>query len=263
MRRLLTLQAAGLVLATVPGPAYAAGSSRYAGEPSLPVPSSAREAQVRLHTSTNRPEAAKVRLGGVPVRLRPGTRQVVTAHRVGGDDARVTLWVLDDGRWARRSSTRAGHVGYGGLSRPAHRRQGDGTTPVGTFDLTFAFGTHRPRPGWDMAYHRIRRGDYWVGDNASPYYNRLRNKSAGGFRWSLPQSDDEASERLLDHRSQYEYAFATSFNTRQVRHRGFAIFLHVNGGGATAGCVSAPRPFLQRLYRRLAPRLRPVIAIGG
>lgn len=206
--------------------------------------------------------AGTVRLDGVTVRLRPGTGQVVTVNRTGGHHARVTLWALDHGRWTKRLSARDGRIGYGGLSRPAQRRQGDGTTPIGTFDLTFAFGTHRRRAGWDMAYHRIRTGDYWVGDNASRYYNRLRNKAAGGFRWWLPASDDDASERLLDYRAQYEFALATSFNASQVRHRGFAIFLHVNGRGATAGCVSAPRPFLQRLLRRLAPQRHPVIAIG-
>jgi L,D-peptidoglycan transpeptidase YkuD (ErfK/YbiS/YcfS/YnhG family) len=207
--------------------------------------------------------ATTVRLDGVTVRLRPGTSQVVTANRTSGHHARVTFWALDHGRWTKRFSTRDGRIGYGGLSRPVRRQQGDGTTPSGTFDLTFAFGTHVRKTGWDMAYHRIRKGDYWVGDNASSYYNRLRNKSSGGFRWWLPTSDDNSSERLLDFRSQYEYAFATSFNARQVRHRGFAIFLHVNGRGATAGCVSAPRSFLQGLYRRLEPQRRPVIAIGG
>ena len=208
-------------------------------------------------------DAATVRLDGVTVRLRPGTSQVVTANRTHGYHARVTLWVLEHGRWTKRFSTRDGRIGYGGLSRPAQRHQGDGTTPAGTFDLPFAFGTHHRRPDWHMAYHRIRSGDYWVGDNASRYYNRLRDKAAGGFRWRLPESDDNGSERLLAHASQYEYAFATSFNADQVRHRGFAIFLHVNGRGATAGCVSAPRSFLQMLYRRLSPQRHPVLAIGA
>jgi L,D-peptidoglycan transpeptidase YkuD (ErfK/YbiS/YcfS/YnhG family) len=203
-----------------------------------------------------------VRLGGVRVHLQPGTSQVVTTNRTSGPSARVTFWELDHGRWSRPATTRDGRIGYGGLSRPARRHQGDGTTPAGTFRLTSAFGTHARRRGWRMPYHRLRSGDYWVGDNGSRYYNRLRNRAAGGFRWWLPASDDNGSERLLAARSQYEYAFATSFNAGQVRHRGFAIFLHVNGRGATAGCVSAPRPFLQRLYRRLDPRRSPVIAIG-
>jgi L,D-peptidoglycan transpeptidase YkuD (ErfK/YbiS/YcfS/YnhG family) len=233
MRRLLALLLPGLVLGVllglVPGPALAAST---------------------------------VRLGGVTVHLRPGTTQVVTVNRSSGYHARVTLWALDHGHWRKRLTTGDGRIGYHGLTRAARRQQGDGTTPAGTFDLTFGFGTHARRKGWDMPYRRIRKGDYWVGDNRSRYYNQWRNKAAGGFRWWLPASDDDASERLLDYRSQYEYAFATGFNARQVRHRGFAIFLHVNGRGATAGCASAPRWFLESLLGRLAPQHHPVIAIG-
>ena len=47
-----------------------------------------------------------------------------------------------------------------------------------------------------------------------------------------------------------------------MRHRGSGIFLHVNGSGATAGCVSAPRWFIKSLMRRLDPDRSPVIAIG-
>ncbi len=28
--------------------------------------------------------------------------------------------------------------------------------------------------GWDLPYRRIQRGDYWVEDNRSPFYNRYR-----------------------------------------------------------------------------------------
>ena len=34
-----------------------------------------------------------------------------------------------------------------------------------------------------------------------------------------------------------------------MRHRGSGIFLHVNGRGADAGCVSAPRRFIRSLVR--------------
>jgi L,D-peptidoglycan transpeptidase YkuD (ErfK/YbiS/YcfS/YnhG family) len=142
------------------------------------------------------------------------------------------------------------------------RHQGTGTTPIGTYDLPWAFGMHRRDPAWDLRYRKVRRGDYWVEDNASRYYNRYRNKSRGGFRWRLPSSDPNSSERLLDFRQQYEWSIVTSFNHKQVRHRGAGIFLHVNGSGATAGCVSAPRWFIRTLMDRLDPDHRPVIAIG-
>jgi L,D-peptidoglycan transpeptidase YkuD (ErfK/YbiS/YcfS/YnhG family) len=157
---------------------------------------------------------------------------------------------------------RDGRIGYGGLAAPRRRHQGSGTTPLGTTRLISAFGRHAKGRSWDLPYRRIRKGDYWVEDNGSRYYNRYRNKAQGGFRWWLPVSNVNSSERLRDFPVQYEYSVVTSYNRAQVRHRGAGIFLHVNGHGATAGCVSAPRPFLRKLMWRLDPDRAPVMAVG-
>jgi L,D-peptidoglycan transpeptidase YkuD (ErfK/YbiS/YcfS/YnhG family) len=202
-------------------------------------------------------------LGGVLVALPDGSSQVVTVNRTHGSRARVTLWQRGPDGWQRLARSKAGHIGYGGLVRPRHRKQGTGTTPLGTYRLLFSFGTHARRASWDLDHRRIRAGDYWVQDNRSASYNRYRNKAEGGFRWWLPSSNTNSSERLADFGRQYEFAVVTSFNyAAQVRHRGAGIFLHVNGRGATAGCVSAPRRFLVRTMATLDPDLRPVIAIG-
>jgi len=206
--------------------------------------------------------ADRVTLGGVRVALGLHTRQVVTVNHTRGYHARVGYWVLRHHRWTRVYDVRDGRIGYGGLVAPAQRVQGTGTTPLGTVRLISAFGRH-PRPGgWDLAYRRIQRGDYWVEDNRSRFYNRYRSRSRGGFRWWIPASDTNSSERLTDFPQQYEYSVVTSYNHDQVRHRGAGIFLHVNGSGATAGCVSAPRPFLRRLMWRLDPAEHPVMAVG-
>ncbi len=139
---------------------------------------------------------------------------------------------------------------------------GTGKTPLGTFRMPWAFGMHKQKAKWDRSYRRARKGSYWVLDNQSDYYNRYRKKSQGGFRWWLDSSDPNASERLRDYPTQYEFSFTTSFNHHQVRHRGGAIFLHVNGSGATAGCVSAPRWFLRKLMYRVRRDQAPLIAIG-
>lgn len=206
--------------------------------------------------------ADTVRLDGVTVRLRSGTEQVVTVNHTGGHRARVTLWRLTDGRWEQRLQSHDGRIGYGGLVAGERRRQGTGTTPLGTYDLPWAFGTHGPDARWDLRYREIRPGDFWVQDNRSRFYNRYRNQSEGGFRWWLPSSDINSSERLTDYGRQYEWSIVIGFNTEQVRYRGSGIFLHVNGRGATAGCVSAPRAFIRTLMLRLDPDLRPLIAIG-
>ena len=203
-----------------------------------------------------------VELGGVRVDLRPGTTQVVTVDHTRGTRATVSLWRLTASRWKRQLTTRDGRTGYGGLVRGDRRVQGTGTTPLGTYGLTSTFGTHGRDAHARLPHHRIRRGDFWVQDNASPHYNRLRNQRDGGFRWGLPSSHPDSSERLTDYPRQYEWSIVTDFNAEQVRHRGSGIFLHVNGRGATAGCVSAPRRTIRALVRLLDPARVPVIGIG-
>lgn len=208
-------------------------------------------------------EARQVTLGGVHVALREHTRQVVTVNHTRGYHARVAFWVLRQGRWSRMYDARDGRIGYGGLVAPTQRHQGSGTTPSGTVRLISAFGSHARGESWSLPYRRIRNGDYWVEDNRSRYYNRYRNKAQGGFRWWLPSSEVNSSERLRDFPVQYEYSVVTSYNyAAQVRHRGAGIFLHVNGSGATAGCVSAPRGFIRRMMWRLDPAKAPVMAVG-
>ena len=206
--------------------------------------------------------AGQVRLDGVDVALRAGTKQVVTVNRTRGYHARVTYWVKTADGWTRRMHATDGRIGYGGLVPGRERHQGTGTTPLGTYRLPWAFGTHARRASWDLGYRRIHKGDFWVEDNGSDFYNRYRNKRQGGFRWWLPASNDNSSERLTDYPRQYEFSIVTGFNHQQVRHRGAGIFLHVNGSGATAGCVSAPRWFIRSLMARLDERRVPVIAIG-
>ena len=180
-----------------------------------------------------------------------------------GTNARVTLWRKKDGRWVNIVRTTSGRTGYGGLVAGADRRQGTGTTPLGTYRLLSTFGTHSRGANWGLSHRTIRAGDFWVQDNRSAYYNRYRNKGQGGFRWRLPASDPNSSERLSDYPKQYEFSIVTGFNYGpQVRHRGAGIFLHVNGKGATAGCVSAPRAFIVSLMNCLEPELVPLIAIG-
>jgi len=207
--------------------------------------------------------ARRVTLGGVTVRLDPGTRQVITVNHTSGYAATVRLWRRHNGRWESRVTARDGRTGYGGLVAGDNRRQGTGTTPLGTYPLTETFGNAARPAGSALPFHQVRRGDYWVQDNASRFYNELRNKRQGGFRWWLGTGDPDSSERLADYRHQYAWSVVIDFNRPDpVRHRGSGIFFHVNGDGATAGCVSAPKRFVHAVMSRLDPRLNPVIAIG-
>ena len=208
------------------------------------------------------PTTSPTTLDGVKVQLSEGTRQVVTVNYTEGYQARVTFWKLTDTGWRARFSADDGRIGYGGLVRGTKREQGTGTTPLGTYGLPWAFGMAPADDRWKLRYRPVESGDFWVQDNESAYYNRYRNQAEGGFRWWLPTSDPDSSERLTDFGQQYRISVVTDFNVKQVRHRGAGIFLHVNGPGATSGCVSAPGIFMDKLMRVLDPARVPVIAVG-
>jgi L,D-peptidoglycan transpeptidase YkuD (ErfK/YbiS/YcfS/YnhG family) len=219
-------------------------------------------AELVLTAALSSGSAGPTTLDGVRVHLEPGTQQVVTVNHMDGYHARVTFWKLADAGWKARFSAEDGRIGYGGLVRGTRRQQGTGTTPLGTYGLPWAFGMDAADAGWKLRYRQVEPGDFWVQDNESAYYNRYRNQAEGGFRWWLPASDPDSSERLTDFGHQYRIAVVTDFNQSQVRHRGAGIFLHVNGSGPTAGCVSAPGVFMDKLMRALDPAKAPVIAVG-
>ena len=236
----------------------AAVAALLAGAFLVPVPgAAATTAHAAVSTTPQR-----ISLDGVPVVLRPGTSQVITARHTSGTYARVTLWSLHYGRWEKVAQTAAGRTGYGGLVAGGERKQGSGTTPLGTYALPFTFGSQSRHAGWSMPYKKFDSNDYWVEDNASAYYNRYRSRELGGFRWYL-DSPVNGSERLADYKTQYTMSVVIAYNYyRRVHYSGAGIFLHVNGRGATAGCVSAPTWFLVTVMRELDPARKPLIAIG-
>jgi L,D-peptidoglycan transpeptidase YkuD (ErfK/YbiS/YcfS/YnhG family) len=229
--------------------------------PAVAAPAAGPPAHAPTNAQAPAEAASRVHLGGVRVRLANGTRQVVTVHHREGWHARVALWERRAGSWVRLASARDGRTGYGGLVRGVEREQGTGTTPLGSYRMTESFGLAARPAGAELAFHRVRAGDYWVQDNASRWYNTLRHRHQGGFRWRLDGYN--SSERLRDYRGQYRWSVVIDFNRpNPVRHRGSGIFLHVNGEGATAGCVSTPRRLMRLVMQRLDPANVPVIAIG-
>ena len=164
----------------------------------------------------------------------PGTRSTTAAITLTECGTRVL------GPWHAR-------VGYRGLS--AQHREGDGTTPLGTFAIgPTLYGLGRD-PGGTLGYHRLVCGDWWDEDARSPTYNRFRHVRCGT---SPPFGG--GSEALWRATVAYQLFAVVQYNTAPVvPGRGSGIFLHVDTGHATNGCVSVARPLLRRLLARLRP----------
>ncbi|WP_308050597.1 L,D-transpeptidase family protein [Streptomyces sp. TRM72054] len=193
----------------------------------------------------------------VPVEVGDAT-QLITV-KASGSYATVTAWAKGSSGWKAQFSTSAGRVGSNGVTDGATRQQGTYTTPTGTYTITEGFG--HVAGGTAMPYHVVTDDDWWVQDPESKFYNSMHGEEGADF--PLTESGDRGSEHLINYPTQYAKALVINFNRWPATPgRGAGIFLHVNGSGATAGCVSVPRATMDRIMSWITPSAHPRIAIG-
>ena len=195
-------------------------------------------------------------LDGITTKIARSQRTVIIVNQTSQSYARVSFWVRREGACSltRKFLTTSARIGRNGTVAGTERKQGSGTTPRGTYTITETFG-NGPAPYTSMPYHEVRKGDYWVGDNQSRYYNNLRNSADGGFRWWLRSGLNE-SENLRAFGSQYRDVAVINFNRApdaRVAYRGFGIFLHVKNGRGTAGCIGISAAQMRQVLRYLRP----------
>jgi L,D-peptidoglycan transpeptidase YkuD (ErfK/YbiS/YcfS/YnhG family) len=183
-------------------------------------------------------------------------QQLVTvqAHQ-GATIASLSTWQRRGTCFHRVAGPWTAQLGRSGLS--SHKREGDGSTPTGTYRLgATMYGSARD-PGVKFAYHRLVCGDWWDEDARSPTYNTFQHVVCG----ARPAFGGE-SEALWRISLQYHYFAVIEYNAHPVvPGRGSAIFIHVSAAHATAGCVSLPEGQLVQLLRWLRPTPAPLITI--
>ncbi|MFF3555205.1 L,D-transpeptidase [Streptomyces tsukubensis] len=187
-----------------------------------------------------------------------GGTQLITAVApdTGSTTGRVVWWDRGaDGRWTEAGSAPA-RFGANGLVAGGERVQGTSTTPAGLYDLPYAFGISPAPEGAGLPYRLVTDRSYWCQDNDSTEYNRW-------VEGLPPDCRAAEAERMADYGVQYAHGLVIGFNyDRPVRGRGAGIFLHVNGEGSTAGCVSVPAEDMARILVWADPGRRPHIAVG-
>jgi len=142
-------------------------------------------------------------------------------------------------------------LGRGGIK--ANKREGDGSTPRGTFRLVRLWwrADRHPRPATLLPVRRIGADDGWCEDPADRRYNRPVKRTPGSRADRLARSDDL-----------YDFIIELDHNTRpRIAGRGSAVFIHAvrPGFAPTAGCIALRLPALRRLLANLGPRTRIVV----
>ncbi|MEU6477016.1 L,D-transpeptidase family protein [Streptomyces sp. NPDC047017] len=191
------------------------------------------------------PTAKPARVPGVGERLwqrvPAGTRQILTVYGDGKNDPNgtVVLYEKHGTAWQRVQSWPS-HNGKRGWT--TDHRDSDERSPVGVFTLSDAGGL-LDDPGTRLPYTQDEEAF------ASPY------------AW------DE------NHWHDFDYVIAINYNrlagtrpddpTRpQGQSKGGGIWLHLDHGDGTLGCVSVPGSAMEYLLRRLDPKGKPVIVMG-
>ncbi|WP_335933969.1 L,D-transpeptidase family protein [Streptomyces sp. PTD5-9] len=248
----LLLAACGDSAATGTGPGTGTASR------ATPGPTSARSsAAPQADGPPGRAAAPAPRAPGVQPALIPGlglrtrgripaeTRQalVVTGDAYDSNLSTAVLYTRDDPArgWRAVTSRWAAHNGLNGWADK--HAEGDLRTPTGVYGLTAAGGLFEP-PETVFPYEQ------------DPAYT----VSGEGF-------DGEPLEGSFD------YVVAIDYNRTpgvspldQARplgqERGGGIWLHVDHGGPTQGCVSLSVEHMKELLRLLDPRKNPVVVMG-
>lgn len=123
-------------------------------------------------------------------------------------------------------------IGKNGTIPYANGREGDGKTPLGTYDLRYGlYRTDRmERPNCALEFHPIQENDGWCDAADDPAYNRP-------VQLPYPAS----AERLYKDSHVYDIIIVLGHNdSPPVPDMGSAIFLHIarDGMKPTEGCVA-------------------------
>ncbi|MGW5861347.1 L,D-transpeptidase family protein [Streptomyces sp. NPDC055239] len=168
------------------------------------------------------------------------SRQVVAVYGEGEDSAKstVVLYTKSGSTWDKTRSW-AAHNGKKGWT--TDHRENDKRSPVGVYTLTDAGGVLAD-PGAGLPYTESA-------SMQAPHY------------WSKSHWHDFDYVIAID----YNRAKGTPPNdpTRpQGQSKGGSIWLHMDHGSGTSGCVSLSKTGMEYLLKKLDPKQHPVVVMG-
>lgn len=126
-----------------------------------------------------------------------------------------------------------GRVGRNGTIDSNLKKEGDGMTPKGIYNLKDAFGINDIK--LNIPYRVLDGTEYWVDDVNAKSYNTMQFVKGG----ETPSFN--SAEHLIDVKTEYQYAMVIDYNDPPVKGKGSAIFLHVENNKATSGCVAVSK----------------------
>ena len=136
------------------------------------------------------------------------------------------------------------------------KREGDGKSPAGIFDLTSAFGSNAKPEYIKLPFTKLEDSTECVDDTNSASYNRIVDRyKIGNFDW-------QSSEKMLEIGAQYDLGVFVAHNSNPVkRGSGSCIFLHIwkDENSGTAGCTAMKRENIEQILAWLESDKKPLL----
>lgn len=135
------------------------------------------------------------------------------------------------------------YIGENGITKD--KKEGDGKTPLGRFNLGIVLGTHTKISNKNnVEYKQITENMYWVDDYNSEYYNKLVDVSKVKKDWN-------SAEHLIEYKTQYEYLIEIKTNPNNIKGKGSAIFLHCSNNNKTKGCIAVNKNTMEKIVENI------------
>lgn len=199
--------------------------------------------------------------------------QCVVGISEGWDSSHVTLAIYEKrkGKWVKVGKEWKGRLGSKGLvwGRGIHpnpkgatlKKEGDGRSPAGVFDLGGVWGVHKSvKKHAKMPYHQVTSRDLWVEDPTSKYYNQFLTLE------HEPRTDWEKKAQMVQNDYPHSLKLFIKHNAapRIVPNGGSSIFFHIwrrEGAAASAGCTTMEENKLREMIATVDPERRPLYVL--
>jgi zinc D-Ala-D-Ala dipeptidase len=216
--------------------------------------------------------ADSMRMNSSLLKAMAESRQIilVTTAEWGAVDGEMRLYERDsiNDQWravGEKIPVVVGHNGMawgmglqgGAVGEGPVKQEGDGRSPAGFFNLSWAFGYAPPEQAGDLKlpYVQAVATLECVDDPQSAHYNRIIDRGA------VENPDWKSSERMRRDDDQYRWGVVVDHNAQGASGCGSCIFLHIweGPGKGTAGCTAMNSSSMEDLLRRLDAKKRPML----
>lgn len=205
--------------------------------------------------------------------LPANSSQCVVGVADGWNSSHVTLSYFEKrgGSWQQVGGEWKGRLGSKGLvwGRGLHpnpggatlKKEGDGRSPAGVFDLGGVWGVHKSvKKHPKTFYHQVTARDLWVEDPSSKHYNQFLTLDRE------PRTDWEKKAQMVQDDYPHSLKLFIGHNAYPniVSGGGSSIFFHIwrrEGAAATAGCTTMVEDKLRWLIATVDPGRRPLYVL--